>query len=90
MNLQQAKSIKGYLQKKSTGLMGWQKRYYFIVETEHGISLLYQDKENDKAPKGEIKIDEIISITRQNDKQFNIIHPQRIFEMEAKNKAETD
>jgi hypothetical protein len=59
-SLMEAKSLCGYLEKKSPSLFGgWQKRFFKIID---GKVCTYSEKENDKDYKGLINLEDISNL----------------------------
>lgn len=75
------KSFKGFLKKKSpNALIGWQKRYFRVIE---GKLLVYSEKENDEKVKGHIQFGSISKAVSVEKKIFKFTLEGRDFFLQA-------
>ena len=85
MNLEEAKNINGYLQKKSPSIFGgWQSRYFSITD---GRFLIYSDEKGAKA-KGVIDLDKAKITSDLDPKIFKISISDREFILKAESEEE--
>ena len=83
--------MSGYLKKKAFNTIGQsQTLWYFIQETQASIYLACKEKENEYISKGEIDIDLILDLGYTGKNKFNIVYPEKYFELEADSKDEAE
>ena len=89
VTLEQAKSLQGYLLKKSPNILKkYQKRFFRIIE---GQVIVYTESEDDKTLKGQIQINQITSIDKDGEKKFVLnTQVEKDFTLKAENTEERD
>ena len=88
INFENCSNYSGWVKKKASKVMvGWQKRFFRIIQ---GKVILYSEKEDDDNPKGQIMISAINQAVAIDKNQFQLTLGTKCFHLKTKEPEKRD
>ena len=88
LNFENCSNYSGWVKKKASKVMvGWQKRFFRIIQ---GKVILYSEKEDDDNPKGQIMISAINQAVAIDKNQFQLTLGTKCFHLKTKEPEKRD